>query len=124
MNTFDKFPDHPVSRGVTPFTIDDGWLYKSRFVEGMTGVTPILRTKSPKEKAKLEAGDDIVCWAYDRPGGGRSFVFTGAHLHESFNEAGYRRLLTNGLLWAAGVDVPAGGAKVELVAADLPKYLR
>jgi hypothetical protein len=109
---------------VTPFTIDDGWLYKTRFVPGLKGVTPILRTRSPKEKAKLDEGDDIVCWAFDRPGGGRSFVFTGAHLHESFKEPGYRRLLTNGLLWAAGVDVPAGGVKAELDPADLSKYLR
>jgi len=51
-------------------------------------------------------------------------VFTGAHLHESLKEPGYRRLLTNGVLWSAGVDVPPGGAKVDLDAADLPKYLR
>src|SRR5204862_525117 len=45
---FKTFPDHPVCRGVTPFTIDDGWLYKLRFVPGMRGVSPLLRTISPK----------------------------------------------------------------------------
>lgn len=121
---FDKFPDHPVCRGVTPFTVDDGWLTKSRFVPDMKGVTPILRTRSPKDAVKVGAStDDIVCWAYDRPAGGRGFAFTGGHLHESWKEPGYRRLLVNGVLWSAGVDVPKDGAKADLDQADLPKFL-
>ena len=39
---FTTFPEHPVCRGVTPFTVNDGWLYKLRFVPGMKGVTPLL----------------------------------------------------------------------------------
>jgi len=30
----------------------------------------------------------------------------------------------NGILWAAGVDVPKAGAKVELDAKKLPEYLQ
>ncbi len=44
--TFDTFPDHPSTRGVTPFKIDDGWLWKLRFVPELKGVTPLLRTES------------------------------------------------------------------------------
>ncbi len=124
VHTFETFPDHPVCRGVTPFTIDDGWLYKNRFVEGKAGVMPILRTANPKGKDRESGDGAIVAWAFERPGGkGRSFTFTGAHLHASFAEEGYRRLLANGILWSAGLDVPTTGAPVKLDPAALPGYL-
>jgi trehalose utilization protein len=120
---FKAFPDHPIARGVKPFTIDDGWLYKLRFVPDKKGVTPLLRTVSPKTPgAKLDADDAIVSWAYDRPAGGRAFTFTGCHLHKSFAEEGYRRFLVNGILWAAGVEIPKDGAPVALTT-DLERYL-
>jgi trehalose utilization protein len=121
---FTTFPDHPICRGVKAFKIDDGWLYQNRFVPGMKGVTPLLRTWNPKAANKPTAGQDVVAWAYDRPGGGRSFTFTGAHLHASFAQEGYRRMLVNGILWASGIEVPKEGAKVDLDAAELPKYLK
>ena len=128
VTSFKAFPDHPICRGVAPFTIDDGWLYQNRFVDGKVGVTPLLRTVNPKSAAKLADDAAIVSWAYDRPapaGGkpGRSFTFTGAHLHASFAEEGYRRFLVNGILWSAGLTVPGAGAPVSLDPAKLPTYL-
>ena len=64
---FKTFPEHPVCRGVAPFRIDDGWLYKLRFVEGLQGVTPLLRTVSPKAKSAPETADEpTVSWVYER----------------------------------------------------------
>lgn len=121
---FKAFPDHPATRGVEPFKIDDGFLTKNRFVPEKKGVTPLLRTVSPKTPGVKETSDEaIVAWAFDRPGGGRAFVFTGGHLHVSLAEVGYRRFLVNGILWSAGLDVPAKGAPVELKAGALEKYL-
>src|SRR5207244_11676508 len=54
---FKTFPDHPVCRGVAPFPIDDGWLYKLRFVLWLKVVTPLLRSVSPKVKAA-----DVACY--------------------------------------------------------------
>jgi hypothetical protein len=123
VTTFDKFPDHPVCRGVTPFKIDDGWLYKLRFVPEMKGVTPLLRTLPPKvPTGKFTDDDGIISWAYDRPGGGRSFAFTGCHLHESWGLDGFRRFIVNGILWSAGQDIPPGGAPVVLDPADLKRH--
>jgi hypothetical protein len=118
---FKKFPDHPICRGVTPFQIDDGWLYKLRFVPGMKGVMPLLRTVSPKASSPEPGDDAIVSWAYERPGGGRAFTFTGGHLHKSLAAEGYRRFLVNGILWSAGLDIPAAGAPVRLDAAELDR---
>jgi hypothetical protein len=121
---FKTFPDHPICRGVTPFKIDDGWLFKLRFVDGLSGVTPLLSTVSPKAKTPPASPEEsLVSWAYQRPGGGRSFTFTGCHLHASLAEAAYRRYLTNGILWSAGVDVPPAGAPVEFEPAQLDRYL-
>jgi Trehalose utilisation len=123
---FTTFPDHPIFRGVTPFKIDDGWLFKLRFVPEMKGVTPLLRTVSPKTPVALQSGsEDVISWAYDRPGaaGGRSFVFTGGHLHKSLDEEGYRKFLVNGILWTAGVPVSETGAPVALGPAALNNYL-
>jgi hypothetical protein len=119
---FATFPDHSITRGVTPFTIDDGWLYRLRFVPDLAGVTPLLRTVSPKAPAASDSDPgsaSIVSWAYDRPGDGRSFVFTGGHLHRSLAEEGYRRFLVNGILWSAHVEVPDSGAPVALAPAAL-----
>ena len=124
VSEFTAFPDHPIFRGVTPFTIDDGWLFKLRFVPELKGVTPLLRTVSPKAPVPLKDGsEDIVSWAYDRPEGGRSFVFTGGHLHRSLADEGYRRFLANGILWSASVPIPSTGAPVALTPHALDAYL-
>ncbi len=124
VSEFNTFPDHPICRGVTPFKIDDGWLWKIRFADGTAGVTPLLRTWNPKATAKPEGTQDVIAWAFERPGGGKSFSFTGGHLHASLAEEGYRRFLVNGILWSAGIDIPKGGAKVDLDPKALGDYLK
>lgn len=121
---FGTFAEHPVSRGVTPFQIDDGWLFKLRFVPEMKSVAPLLRTVSPKAASQELTDEAIVAWLYERPNGGRSFNFTGTHLHVSLAEEGYRRFLVNGILWSAGVEIPKTGAPVSLTPEGLNKYLK
>jgi hypothetical protein len=124
VSEFSKFADHPVSRGVTPFKIDDGWLYKLKFVPELHGVTPLLRTVSPKATSQELNNDTIVAWLYNRSNGGRSFTFTGTHLHSSLAEAGYRRFLVNSILWTANVEIPGAGAPVRLAADEVNAYLK
>lgn len=120
VHKYDAFPEHPITRGVTPFTIDDGYLFRLRFVPERKGITPLLRTVAPTKPVKLEDGsEDIVGWAFERAKGGRTFAFTGGHLHRSLAEEGYRRLLTNGILWSAGQEIPAGGVPVQIEPAAL-----
>ncbi len=119
-----EFPDHPVFNGVKPFSIDDGWLTKIRFTKDLKGVTPLIRTWNPKSPAKKADSEDVVAWAYDRANGGRSVTFTGAHLHATFAEEGYRRFLTNSILWTAQIEVPKDGAPVQLDVKKLPDYLK
>jgi hypothetical protein len=121
---FKDFPKHEIFNGVAPFKIDDGWLFKLKFVPELKGVTPLLRTANPKSKGGDVPTDDIVGFVYERPGGGRSFTFTGGHLHESLAHEGYRRFLINGILWSAGQKIPEGGAAVKLSDGELARYLK
>ncbi len=108
------FPKHPIARGVTPWKINDGWLNGIQFVDGMKGITPLVW--SGKEYAGSRAGldKDIVAWSYERPNGGRSFSFTGLDAHSAWSLPGMRQLVVNGVLWAAGVEIPETGAANEI----------
>jgi type 1 glutamine amidotransferase len=120
---FTKLPEHPITRGVQPFAIDDEWYYHMRFQEGMKNVTPIL-TAIPPDRTRegadgphsgnptVRAGKgqaEHVAWAYQRADGGRGFGFTGGHTHWSYAHNQYRKLLLNAVLWIAKVDVPPDG---------------
>jgi type 1 glutamine amidotransferase len=102
-------PAHPVSRGWTDFPMKDEYYIKLKFRDG---ATPLLR-------AKVDGEDYVVGWALDRPDGGRSFATVCGHFHECFALAPFRRAVVNGILWAAKVEVPAGGAPVDVMDADL-----
>ena len=134
-------PDHPVTRGVKPFKINDEWYFHMRFVDGMKGVTPLFaaippastmsRKDGPHEgnpevrKAVAEGKPQEMAWAFDRADGvGRGFGFTGAHYHKNWGEPNFRRLVVNAILWTAHVDIPAGGAKCDLDPADLEQEPR
>jgi hypothetical protein len=56
----------------------------------------------------------IVGWVFERPGGGRSFGTTLGHPYSNFQIEAFRRMIVNGILWAAHVEVPAGGAPVNI----------
>ena len=113
------FPNHPIVRGVTPWRLNDGWLNKLQFVDGMKGITPLVW--SSKEYAGSRAGldGDIVGWAYERAGGGRSFSFTGLDAHSAWSLPGMRQLVVNGVLWSAGSEIPLEGARCEIEQAQL-----
>lgn len=122
---FDPLPEHPVTRGVEPFAINDEWYYHMRFRPGMEGVTPILssvpteatltrpdgpRSGNPEVRRAVAAGEpQHVAWAYERPGGGRSFGFTGGHVHWNWGDDDFRKVVLNAIVWIAGGDVPEDG---------------
>lgn len=120
---------HPALRGAQAFAAPgDGWLFNLHFAEGK-GFTPLLVGQVPDKgrstvDAKKHAGrDEIIAWAYERPAGGRGFGFTGADIHKSWSYASQRKVVVNGILWTAGVEVPAAGAPVKFDDADLNRNL-
>ncbi|MBM3843901.1 MAG: hypothetical protein FJ397_11690, partial [Verrucomicrobia bacterium] len=125
---FNDIPAHEVTRGVRPFAAPaDGWLYNLHFAPA--GLTPLLRGAVPDKSrstadAKRHVGRaEVIAWAHQRPGGGRGFGFTGADLHRSWTYPSQRTLVLNGILWSAGLPVPAGGVQVDLDPAALERNL-
>jgi type 1 glutamine amidotransferase len=134
---FTKLRRHPIARGVEPFKIRDEWYYNMRFQPGMKGVTAILtavpgpdtltRPDGPHQgnpDVRKKAGQPHhVMWAYERPNGGRGVGFTGGHYHMNFANPNFRKLVLNGLLWIAKVDVPARGVELQVTDEELKERL-
>ncbi len=119
----DTFPEHPITRGVTAWEINDGWLNRFKFPAGMKGITPLVWS-GKEHLGSPEGGDkDIVCWTFDRASGGRSFNFSGLDAHHAWELDGMRKLVINGILWSAGVEIPADGAMCEADKALVDSFL-
>jgi type 1 glutamine amidotransferase len=101
-------------------------------------ITPILTAKPSDEVRKgpyvsprgpyphiiADSGKvESMMWVYDRPGGGRSFGFTGGHTHTNWGDVNQRRVMLNALLWIAKVEVPARGLEDKITEADLTTNL-
>ncbi len=134
---FKEFPTHPITRGVKPFAVHDEWYYHMRFVDGMKGVTPILTAlpllttiRWDGKKASDRGGNaavheavaagqkQVMAWAYERPGGGRGFGFTGLHKHANLADDNFRTLLVNALAWVSKLEVPAAGVPSKPLSRD------
>jgi hypothetical protein len=105
-----EFPSHAITNGVTPWSINDGWLCNLRFAPGMQGVTPLVWSSKIAHGSPTAGAAAITSWGCERPAGGRSFTFTGLDGHDAWKRAGVRQLVTNGVLWSANMPIPPGGA--------------
>jgi len=122
-------PEHPITRGVKPFALQDEWYFNIRFKPEQEGVTPILKAVPPDDKRGTAAArehkgrEEILAWAFNRANGGRSFGFTGAHFHKNWGDENFRRLVVNAILWTAKLEVPPDGAPVEMRPDELNRNL-
>lgn len=124
---YKQLPEHPITNGVTPFTINDEWYYHMRFTEGLKGVTPILTALPPEDtlvradgprsgnpdvrKAIANGEAQHTAWAFERPNGGRGFGFTGGHNHDNWAHDDFRKLVLNAICWTANIEVPKKGVE-------------
>jgi type 1 glutamine amidotransferase len=134
---FDKLPQHPITRGVVPFEINDEWYYHMRFRDKMEGVLPILTAIPPASTLDRPDGPHSgnptvrskigqpqhVAWAVERSDGGRGFGFTGGHFHRNWGDDNFRKLFLNAMLWVAKAEVPADGVASEISPEDLKEKL-
>lgn len=117
---YKSLPTHPITTGVKPFAANDEWYFHMRFKDDLSHVTPIL-TAVPPESTMSRAdgphqGNSTVrqevaahkpqhtAWAFERQNGGRSFGFTGGHYHWNWGRPELSQLVSNAILWTAGVD--------------------
>jgi biopolymer transport protein ExbD/type 1 glutamine amidotransferase len=131
-----KLPEHPITRGVKPFKINDEWYYHMRFREELAGVTPILSDLPPESTLSRPDGPHSgnptvrkpiangetqhMAWARQREDGGRGFGFTGGHFHWNWGNDQFRKLVLNAIAWTAHAEVPDSGVPSKsLTAGDL-----
>ena len=140
---FKEFPNHPVARGLRPFSINDEWYYHMRFAppSDNTRRTDILvcippdstrdrpdgaHSGNPTVRAN-RGGSEVLCWVYERDtttGKGRGFGFTGGHDHWNWGHPMFLRTVLNAIVWTAGAEVPEGGVAIsELTLDELVSYL-
>jgi type 1 glutamine amidotransferase len=127
---FKTLPEHPITRGVRPFALQDEWYFNLRFAPGGSGgLTPILRATPPDSVRKTAAArehpgrEEVVAWALERPDHGRAFGFTGGHTHRNWGDENFRRLVLNAIVWIAGGEVPPEGVSSSVSDEELGRNL-
>jgi type 1 glutamine amidotransferase len=146
--SFEKFPEHPITRGVRPFQIKDEWYFNMRFADAFTadgaketdGVKfvpilvakpsdevrkgPYVYPKGPYEHIVAASGrPEAMLWAVERPDGGRGFGFTGGHYHDNWGNDDFRKTVLNALVWVVKGEVPAAGIASTVSKEDLDANL-
>ncbi len=96
---------HPITRGCGGYVAEDEWYFDIHLRDNDANVVPILTGKLPPRDPQ----DKVLSWAYTRPDGGRGFGFTGGHFHRNWSIGSFRKMVLNGILWTAGIEVPQGG---------------
>ena len=134
---FEKFPSHPVTRGVGPFSNHDEWYFNMRWtadeklksrIKPLLVATPdedvrdgpYVSPRGPYDHIIADKGrEETMMWVFERADGGRSFGFTGRHTHTNWGDANQRRIVLNALLWIAKTPVRPGGFLDTSTADDL-----
>ena len=119
---------HPVTSGVSPFSIEEEFYYHIKFAENATPVFRALppldslgedgpRSGNPTIRKALESKEpQTLAWVAENPGKGRGFGFTGGHFHHHWSNESFRKLVLNSILWTAKVEVPAQGVVGKVAA--------
>lgn len=97
-------PTHPICNGWEEYELRDEFYVNLKF--------------APEAKPLLQVNIDdqaqVVAWTFHREDGGRSFGVTLGHFHENYSLPPFRRMLANGILWTAGVEIPETGSPVDI----------
>lgn len=135
---FKNFPNHPITRGLKPFSILDEWYFNIHFRENMEGITSILVAVPSDEVRKgpyvwpkgpyphiiaASGRPETMLWVVERPDGGRGFGFTGGHYHKNWGDENFRKVILNTLVWLVKLDVPPNGVESRITEDDLKQNL-
>ncbi|MBC7816855.1 MAG: ThuA domain-containing protein, partial [Planctomycetaceae bacterium] len=85
--------EHPIARGVKPFSAREEFYYNLRFRDGDDRVQPIWLTKPPGQQK-----DHVVAWAVERKDGGRGFGSTGGQFFQNWLDENFRRTILNAIV--------------------------
>lgn len=135
---FKNFPQHPITRGLKPFSILDEWYFNIHFRDNMNGIVSILVATPSDEVRKgpyvwpkgpyphiiaASGRPETMLWVVERPDGGRGFGFTGGHYHSNWGNDNFRKVILNTVVWLVKLDVPQNGIESTITAEDLKQNL-
>ena len=104
-------PDHAISRGWKKFTLKENEMYHNlKFAEGASVVPILTAPLMPQGKA----GANVIAWALAPKSGGRGFAFGAGHFVSVWKNEDCRRMMLNGILWAAKIQVPFDGIQTSV----------
>jgi type 1 glutamine amidotransferase len=107
-------PQHPIARGWKEFTLKDEPYTNNYFGKENNrpapNVTALATSMLPPENPKPET----VAWCVERADGGRGFGIVMPHFYKNWAIDDLRRFILNGIVWAAKLEVPAGGVQTTL----------
>ncbi len=102
--------DHPVSRGLKPFTLREEFYYNLRFKAKDESLKPIWVVPALKGR---DPDGGIVAWARARPDSGRGFGTTCGHFYDNWKQEQFRKLILNAIAWTAKLEVPEAGVEAR-----------
>jgi type 1 glutamine amidotransferase len=112
-NPFDKWTmtrmaaSHPINRGVKDWSYTEE-IFCNFFLPRDPRRTDLL-LGTPGRNAAV--GPQVAAFAFQREDGHRGFVMGGVHQHSNLALDDNRRFLLNGIVWAAGMEVPPQGVE-------------
>ncbi len=108
--------DHPIQRGVHPWSFYEEIFYNP-FVVDEEHRTDLLISAPVGDdmvwRGSAPDGPELAAWAYEK-NGRRSFAYGGLDFHNTLKIDDVRRFVLNGLVWAAGMEVPEGGVSCTI----------
>lgn len=135
---YEKYPDHPICRGMKPFKIKDEWYFSIRFRKEMAGIQsllvatpsdetrdgPYVHPKGPYPHIQAKKGEEeTMMWCVERPDGGRGVGFTGGHFHANWGHDEFRKIALNAMLWICKMEVPSNGVQSSVSEQDMQANL-
>ncbi|MCC9642476.1 ThuA domain-containing protein [Rhodopirellula sp. JC740] len=106
--------DHPIARGWNEFTLRDEPYFNNYFGTDenqlASNATVLATSMLPPEAPKQET----VAWCVERQDSGRGFGVVMPHYYKNWRDEDLRRLILNGIVWSAKIEVPAAGVKTKL----------
>ncbi len=121
---------HEITKGISPFDLEDEWYYHLRFQSSRPQFTSLLETVPPESSLGEDgprSGNPSVrdalknkipqslAWAKQDSAGRRGFGFTGGHFHYNWNDENVRKLVLNGIAWTAGLPIPESGIDSKIL---------
>ena len=118
---------HETARGVGKIDAVDEFYFNIQYHKKMIplgSATPTEENLHHINNLWTQAGyesknkSQALLWGIERPDGSRGAGFTGGHHHRNWALDGYRQLILNTIVWAAGKKVPKGGVPTYAVTED------